>query len=68
MPIPKDRGIKVPLDADLIFPEAYKCTKNRVFFGPSPDDKTSIIAMPRVIISILSTPCFWHYNDVIKVA
>lgn len=33
-----------------------------------PDDKTSIIAMPRVIISILSTPCFWHYNDVIKVA
>jgi hypothetical protein len=36
-PIPKDGGKNVPLDADLMFLEAYECTRHIVYLGPSPE-------------------------------
>ncbi|NCG09047.1 MAG: hypothetical protein GWO81_05700, partial [Verrucomicrobia bacterium] len=36
-PVPKNHGIQVPLDADLMFLEAYEVTQHRVLFGTHPD-------------------------------
>jgi len=52
-PIPKNDAKDVPLDADLMFLEAYKTAQHRVYFGESPqalnlqadlkDDSTNIV-------------------------
>ncbi len=57
-PIPKDGGTNVPLAADLMFLEAYQCSRHRVMFGTTPsglkqiavfkDLKTNIVKPPKL--------------------
>ena len=37
-PVPKDKGEDVPLDADLMFLEAYKVKSHRILLGSSKDN------------------------------
>lgn len=56
MPVPKDRGIKVPLNADLMFLEAYESTKHRVLFGSSPDALKPIALLEDLESNIITPP------------
>jgi len=68
-PVPKDGGVDVPLDADLMFLGAYTCRRHRVFFGTSKDnlkliadfngDSTNIVAPPELKPK---TTYFWRIN------
>ena len=68
-PIPKNGALNVPLDADLMFLEAYLCSKHRVWLGDSPgnldaiaelEDATTNIVKPYVLKP--GTTYYWRVD------
>ena len=53
-PIPKDRGNDVPLDADLMFLEAYNSTHHRILLGESPDSLVEIAQIKNLETNIVT--------------
>ncbi|VGO16371.1 hypothetical protein PDESU_04962 [Pontiella desulfatans] len=54
-PVPQDGAENVPLDADLMFLEAYKCTRHRVMFGTRSSNLKQIAAF-KDLSSNVATP------------
>ena len=68
-PIPKDGALNVPFDADLMFLEAYQCTRHQVWFGTSPghlelaaelEDASTNIVTPGVLEP--GTTYYWRVD------
>jgi hypothetical protein len=55
-PIPKDGGAHVPLDADLMFLEAYQCEQHQVYFGTAPDTLKSVALLTDLSGNIVNLP------------
>ena len=55
-PVPRDGAVDVPLDADLMFLEAYRCTKHEVHFGEAPDKLLPIAELNDATTNIVRPP------------
>jgi hypothetical protein len=55
-PVPKDGGLNVPVDADLMFLEAYKTEHHKVYFGTSPDTLKPIAEFQSLEKNIVDLP------------
>jgi hypothetical protein len=55
-PVPKNGGVNVPLDADLMFLEAYKSTKHRIMFGAASDSLKQVAVMKDLSTNIVKPP------------
>ena len=55
-PVPKDKGEDVPLDADLMFLEAYKVKSHRILLGSSKDNLKILGVMKDLKTNIVSLP------------
>ena len=55
-PVPKDKGEDVPLDADLMFLEAYKVKSHRILLGSSKDNLKLLGVMKDLKTNIVSLP------------
>ena len=55
-PVPRNHGIEVPLDADLMFLEAYQVTQHRVLFGTHPDTLMPIALLMDSKSNIVTPP------------
>lgn len=69
-PIPRDDGTEVPLDADLMFLEAYGSQRHQVYFGLS-SDQLELIAELNRSTNIVKPPAlqadtvyFWRVDSV----
>tara|TARA_A200000113_G_scaffold179414_1_gene165097 strand:+ start:2403 stop:4793 length:2391 start_codon:yes stop_codon:yes gene_type:complete len=56
MPIPKDKGKAVPLDADLMFLEAYNVSSHRILLGKDKDTLQVLKVLKDVKTNIVSLP------------
>ena len=56
MPIPKDNGIDVQLDADLMFLEAYETKMHRIMMGLAEDKLESLKITKDLKTNIVSLP------------
>jgi len=55
-PIPRDGAVDVPLDADLMFLEAYKCEKHAIYLGESPNRMKRIRVLKGTATNIVKPP------------
>ncbi|MHC4199734.1 MAG: right-handed parallel beta-helix repeat-containing protein [Planctomycetota bacterium] len=72
-PVPRDGARGVPPDADLMFLEAYGCTRHRVSFGAAPaglkviaelaDDSTNIVKPPPLEAG---APYLWRVDAFVR--
>ena len=53
-PVPKNGGIDVPLDADLMFLEAYKSNHHQILLGESPDSLKRIASIKDLKTNIVT--------------
>ena len=53
-PVPKDGGKDVPLNADLMFLEAYNSTHHRILLGESPDSLVEITQIKNLETNIVT--------------
>ena len=73
VPIPKNGGRNVPLDADLMFLEAYQAEEHTVYFGENPakldviaslkDTEKNIVSLPKLKTK---TTYYWQVGAVKK--
>lgn len=70
-PVPKDGGTNVPLDADLMFLEAYQCNRHRIMFGTSVNNLRQIAVLRGHSTNIVQPPelqpdtvYFWRVDAV----
>ena len=68
-PVPKNGGIDVPLDADLMFLEAYKSNHHQILLGESPDSLKRIASIKNLKTNIITpkklkphTTYFWRVD------
>lgn len=62
MPIPKSGAVAVPLDADLMFLEAYKSDTHRVLLGEAPNELRVVKKMDTRKTNIFSPAQKWKPN------
>jgi hypothetical protein len=53
-PVPKNGAVKVPVDADLMFLEAYNCHKHKLYLGVDEEGLTLIADLQDTITNIVS--------------
>jgi hypothetical protein len=74
-PVPKDGGNEVPLNADLMFLEAYNSTHHRILLGESPDSLLEIAQIKNLETNIVTpkelksdTTYYWRVDAHVPMA
>ena len=56
MPVPKNKGVNVPLDSDLMFLEAYRAIAHTIYFGTDANALQAIASLKGTTTNIVQTP------------
>ena len=56
IPVPKNKGVNVPLDTDLMFLEAYQATAHTIYFGRDANDLKPIASLKGTTTNIVQPP------------
>ena len=56
MPVPKNKGVNVPLDSDLMFLEAYRAIAHTIYFGTDANALQTIASLKGTTTNIVQPP------------